>query len=149
MEPADSWGIWAGWCFRKRRKTHCQRWVTTGWGVRGREKQRLLEQYFEEDEALSVSLEVISKMPALCPSRTWNCTVCLWKSLRSFISSYAHPHEHWQFTTATIYYYNCVLVAEICAMDFSISSTADSGSQQMQRCQKHANEILVFFFNYM
>lgn len=42
-----------------------------------------------------------------------------------------------------------VLVAEICAMDSRISSTADSGSQQMQRCQKHANEILVFFFSYM
>lgn len=42
-----------------------------------------------------------------------------------------------------------VLIAEICAMDFSSSSTADSGSQQMQRCQKHTNEILVFFFSYM
>ena len=39
-----------------------------------------------------------------------------------------------------------VLVAEICAMDFSVSSTADSISQQTQRCQKYADEILVFFF---
>lgn len=42
-----------------------------------------------------------------------------------------------------------VLLAEICAMGFSISRTADSGFQQMQRCQKHANGILVFFFSYM
>lgn len=42
-----------------------------------------------------------------------------------------------------------VLAAEICAMDSSIFSTADSGSQQMQRLQKHPNETLVFLFSYM
>lgn len=32
-------------------------------------------------------------------------------------------------------------------MDFGISRTADSGSQQIQGCQKYADETLVFFIS--
>lgn len=81
VEPAGSQEHLGKVAPEKRRKIYCERWVTTGSGVGGRENERLLEQYFEEDEAASVSLGVIRKKQPLCPSSTWNNAKCLQKSL--------------------------------------------------------------------
>lgn len=107
--------------------------VTTGWGVRGSKKKILLWQNFKEMRQQVLVLGWSDKKQPLCHLSTWNSTNCLWKSLTRFSFPLIPIHMSsgkllLPSSTSTV-----VPVTEVCAIDFSVPSIADSGSQQMQR----------------